>query len=83
MNNESGSDSGEWLENNGDTFELSTELIDVKKVFGELSEDDQRLLELKTLGNTYEEIAEEMGFATLHKARQRHMVLLDRLSAND
>lgn len=71
--------SDEFVELNSETYEMSTDLIDLKRSFQKLSEMDQKLVQMRVEGETFDVIAEELGFANLHKARQRYMQVTEAL----
>lgn len=66
-------DADEFVDLHSEAYTMSTDLLDLKKSFSKLSEIDQKLVELRVSGETFDEIAVELGFDNLHKARQRYM----------
>ena len=56
-----------------DTIEINTDVLDVKKKFLRLSTEDQMLVQMKTEGETFQTIADELGYDSLHKARNRYI----------
>jgi RNA polymerase sigma factor (sigma-70 family) len=61
------------------TYELSIDAISVKVMFEKLTPEDQELLRMKMDGFTFEEIAGELGFETLHKARRQFLEVSESL----
>ena len=62
------------------TYELSIDAISVKTMFDKLNPEDQELLRMKTEGETFQVIAEELGFDNLHKARKRYIEVCESIS---
>ena len=72
-------DADEFVDLHGEAYEMSTDLMDLKKSFSKLSEMDQKLVELRCSGETFDEIATELGFKSLHEARNRFMKVTETL----
>ena len=72
----------EGTEYNMDTdyYEVSTDAISVKRNYEKLSERDQHVIRMKTMGYSFEEVASELGFQNLHKARHRYLELCEQLA---
>lgn len=69
----------EFVELNSETYEISTDLIDLKRSFEKLTEMDQKLVQMRCEGETFDDIATELGFKSLHEARNRFMKVTETL----
>jgi len=63
-----------------DYYEVSTDAISVKRNYEKLSERDQQVIRLRTEGYSFEEVASQLGFQNLHKARSRYLELCEELA---
>lgn len=75
-----GDDSVSLIELNAEGYEVNTDILDIQKLYNKLSEGDKKLVELRALGYSYEECAENLGFKTLHQARSAHLEILERFA---
>lgn len=62
-----------WDGNTGDSYELDTDLIDTKRAFEKLSSEQQQLITMRAEGHTFDHIADELGYETLHQARNTYL----------
>lgn len=70
-------DADEFVDLHSESYELSTDLIDLKKVFNALTVEDQKLVQLRCEGETFDVIAEQLGFDSLHAARNRYLKVVE------
>jgi len=62
-----------WDGDEASSYEMNTDLLDVKKAFGQLSAQEQKLVQMKVEGHTFDEIAKQLGMKSLHHARNDYL----------
>lgn len=63
----------DWQGNTGDDYSINEDFIDTKRQFEKLTPDQQKLVQMKTEGYTFDEIANELNFKSLHQARNEYL----------
>lgn len=69
------------LNMDNETYELSIDYVSAKVEFDKLGPMEQQLVLMKSAGETFESIAEVLGFDSLHKARTTYLKVCERLGA--
>ena len=65
-----------------DSFLINTDFLDAKKEFEKMTSKQQRLIQMKMEGYTFEEIADELEYKSLHHARKEFLLQQQKLQGS-
>jgi len=70
----------DWAGNTGDCYEIDTDLLDLKRAYEALMEGEQKIVLMRAEGETFDTIAEQLGYNSLHQARNDYLRVSQRLA---